>query len=186
MRKPRDSFCSYCGTEFLRPLRYPRKCPSSSCGAEVYANPIPVALVLLPVMQGERTGLLVVRRAIEPQVGKLALVGGFVEEFETWQEGAAREVWEEAGIRIDPAGLTPYWFASTEPRPNRVLLFTLAQPIQLAELAPFVKNHEVSERGVIFGTQGLEPLFAFSLHLRAATRFFAERGISATHQFRSI
>ncbi len=109
MRNPRDSFCSYCGSEFNRPLRYPRKCPNPGCGADVYANPIPVALALLPILVGERTGLLVVRRAIEPQLGKLALVGGFVEEYETWQQGAAREVWEEAGIRIDPAGLTPYF-----------------------------------------------------------------------------
>ena len=72
MRNPRDSFCSYCGREFARPLRYPRKCQNPSCGADVYANPIPVALVLLPVTVGEQTGLLVVRRAIEPQLGKLA------------------------------------------------------------------------------------------------------------------
>jgi ADP-ribose pyrophosphatase YjhB (NUDIX family) len=167
-------------------LRYPRKCPNSSCGAETYANPIPVALVLLPVTQGERTGLLLVRRAIEPQLGKLALAGGFVEEYETWQQGAAREVREEAGIHIDPAAITPYWFTSTEPRPNRVLLFGVGPKLRASDLPPFVVNHEVSERGVIFGTQGLEPLFAFSLHLKAATRFLGELGISGPHQFRPL
>jgi len=186
MRNPRDSFCSYCGSEFNRPLRYPRKCPNPGCGADVYANPIPVALAVLPVLVGERTGLLVVRRAIEPQLGRLALVGGFVEEYETWQQGAAREVREESGIQIDPAGLRPYFFASTEPRPNRVLLFALAPALRLSDIPTFVQNHEVSERGVIFGTQGLDPLFAFSLHLKVATRFFEERGIVGPHQFQRI
>jgi ADP-ribose pyrophosphatase YjhB (NUDIX family) len=186
MRNPRDSFCSYCGREFARPLRYPRKCQNPSCGADVYANPIPVALVLLPVTVGEQTGLLVVRRAIEPQLGKLALVGGFVEEFESWQQGAAREVREEAGLVIDPTKLVPYHFASTEPRPNRVLLFTLGPTLRASDLPTFVPNHEVSERGVIFGTQGLEPHFAFSLHLQMATRFFDERRIAGPHRFQPL
>ena len=183
MRNPRDSFCSYCGTEFLRPLRYPRKCQNPGCAAETYANPIPVALLLLPVLHKERMGLLVVRRAIEPQLGKLALVGGFVEEYETWQQGAAREAKEEAGVTVDPNTLAPYFFSSTELRPNRVLLFALGQPISSASLPSFVPNHEVSERGLIFGTQGLAPLFAFHLHLLASARFFDEKGSNGPHQF---
>ena len=67
----------------------------------------------------------------------------------------------------------PYFF-STEPRPNRVLLFALGQPISSASLPSFVLNHEVSERGLIFGTQGLALLFAFHLHLLASARFFDE------------
>ncbi len=183
MRNPRDSFCSYCGREFQRPLRYPRKCPNPGCGQETYANPIPVGLLLLPVVCKERMGLLVVRRAIEPQLGKLALVGGFIEEYETWQQGVAREAKEEAGVVVDPGTVAPYWFTSTDPRPNRVLLFALGQPISADSLRPFVANHEVSERGVIFGTQGLSPLFAFNLHLLAATRFFDEKGGNGPHQF---
>jgi hypothetical protein len=93
---------------------------------------------------------------------------------------------EEAGIQIDPAGLQPYFFASTEPRPNRVLLFALAPALRLSDIPTFVQNHEVSERGVIFGTQGLDPLFAFALHLKVATRFFEERGIVGPHQFQRI
>src|SRR5579872_1926321 len=86
---PRDTFCSYCGTRFADTTAYPRMC--TACGAQTWANPIPVAVLLLPVIDGARTGLLVVRRAIPP-VGKLALVGGFVEDHESWQAGAAREL----------------------------------------------------------------------------------------------
>ena len=85
----------------LRPLRYPRKCQNQAA-RQRRMQTIPVALLLLPVLHKERMGLLVVRRAIEPQLGKLALVGGFVEEYETWQQGAAREAKEEAGVTVDP------------------------------------------------------------------------------------
>ncbi|HWU89283.1 MAG TPA: NUDIX domain-containing protein, partial [Kofleriaceae bacterium] len=92
---PRDLFCSYCGARFADSMGYPRSC--AACGAQTWANPIPVAVVLVPIIDGDRAGLLVVRRAIPP-AGKLALIGGFVEEHESWQEGAAREVREEAGV----------------------------------------------------------------------------------------
>lgn len=174
----RDSFCSFCGTAYESPLTYPRTC--LSCGMVVYANPIPVSVVLQPIVVArdgaERTGLLVVRRAIPPHIGKLALVGGFVEETETWQVGGAREVHEEANLEISPSSLRPFWFTSTEPRPNRVLLFSVGEPIPAAQLPPWEANDEASARGVVFGPDGLDGLFAFPLHAEAVRRFFAERG----------
>jgi ADP-ribose pyrophosphatase YjhB (NUDIX family) len=161
----RDTFCSYCGARHAEPLAYPRTCPA--CAVTVWANPIPVAVVLQPIVVADRTGLLVVRRAIPPQIGKLALVGGFIEEHEAWADAAAREVREETGARIDPAGLAPFWYASSEPRPNRVLLFALAAPIALAALPPFTHDAESSERGVIFGPGELASVFAFSSHIEA-------------------
>lgn len=184
MRNPKDSFCSHCGGELARSHRYPRKCPRQSCSADIYANPIPVVLLLLPVWCEKRLGLLVVRRAIEPKVGKLALVGGFLEEHETWQQGAAREASEEAGVSVPPSSLVPYSFASSDPRPNRILLFARGQPLPSSELPPFVQNPEVSERGLIFGTHGLAPHFAFPLHLQASGRFFDETGHNGPHDFR--
>jgi 8-oxo-dGTP diphosphatase len=72
----RDQFCSACGTAYVAREAYPRRCPEPACGLEVWANPIPVAVTLVPVIDGARTGLLVVRRGIEPGRGRLALVGG--------------------------------------------------------------------------------------------------------------
>ncbi len=151
-------------------MAYPRTC--TACGAQIWANPIPVAVVLVPVIEGERTGLLVVRRAIPP-AGKLALVGGFVEEHESWQECGARELREEAGVAIDPATLEPLWYASSAPRPDRLLLFSLAPPVRAAELPAFAPNAEASERGIIFGADGLDEVLAFPLHAEAARRYFA-------------
>src|SRR5688572_229267 len=108
MKLARDTFCSFCGTAFAPPLGYPRTC--ASCNTQIWANPIPVSVVLVPIVREERAGLLVVRRAIEPQKGKLALAGGFLEEQETWAEGGAREIREETGIEIDPTKLKPFWF----------------------------------------------------------------------------
>jgi ADP-ribose pyrophosphatase YjhB (NUDIX family) len=174
---PRDTFCSYCGTRFADSTTYPRMC--TACGAQTWANPIPVAVVLLPVIDGGRTGLLVVRRAIPP-VGKLALVGGFVEEHEPWQVCAAREMREETGVVIDPTTLEPLWYASSAPRPDRVLLFSHAPAIDAAALPPFAPNTEASQRGVWFGAGGDAPddELGFSLHAEAARRYFARAGLA--------
>jgi ADP-ribose pyrophosphatase YjhB (NUDIX family) len=181
MTLTRDTYCSFCGTAYAPPLAYPRTC--AACKTQIWANPIPVSVVLVPVMQGARTGLLVIRRAIEPRKGKLALVGGFLEEHERWAEGGAREVREEAGVAVDPATIAPFWFTSTEPRPNRVLLFGVAAPIDAGALGAYEPNHETSERGLVFGPGGLDDVFAFPLHAEAARRFFAARGIGGDHAF---
>lgn len=181
MTLARDTFCSFCGTAYEPPLRYPRTC--TSCKTQVWANPIPVSVVLVPVMKSGKTGLLVVRRDIEPGKGKLAIAGGFLEDHETWQVGGAREVSEETGVTIDPAMLTPLWFTSSAPRPNRVLLFSVAAPLNASALGTYERDHETSERGLVFGPDGLDDIFAFPLHAEAARRFFAERGITGDHGF---
>ena len=184
MAKIRDAYCSYCGTKFPEPLAYPRTCVG--CGIEIWANPIPVSVVLVPVLVdgGARTGLLVVRRAIEPQKGKLAIVGGFLEEHETWQQGGAREVREETGAIADPETFETMWFASSAPRPNRVLLFSIARPIELSALPAFHQDKEASERGLVFGPDGLDAELAFPLHVEAVRRYFSARSITGPHAFR--
>jgi ADP-ribose pyrophosphatase YjhB (NUDIX family) len=186
MPNARDTFCSHCGAAYPQSLAYPRKCPNAQCAVEVWANPIPVAVALVPIEHAGRTGLLVVRRAIEPRIGMLALVGGFAEEHETWQAATAREVREESGVVIDATKLEPLWFTSTEPRPNRVLLFSIAAPLAAASIAPLAKNREVSERGAVFGPDGLQDVFAFPLHVRAAERWFASRGLRGPHAFTAL
>lgn len=175
------AFCHFCGTKFADTTRYPRTC--SGCKAQIWANPIPVAVVLVPIVDGARTGLLVVRRAIPPQIGKLALVGGFLEEHESWQHGGAREVREETGVVVEPSALEPHWFASSDPRPNRVMLFSVAPPQPRSALPPFTHDAEASERGLIFGPGGLDEVFAFPTHIDAARRYFSARGVDAAHGF---
>ena len=177
----RDQFCSACGTAFVPPLAYPRTCPNPACQLQVWANPIPVAVTLVPVLHGARTGLLVVRRGIPPRIGYLALVGGSVEDHERWQEAAAREVREEVQVDIDVATVSLVDAVSTEPRPNRILLFATCAPVDAAVLPVFAPSAESQARGVVFGPDGLDSEFAFPLHAAAARRWFADRGITGGH-----
>jgi ADP-ribose pyrophosphatase YjhB (NUDIX family) len=141
------------------------------------SHPLPVVVVLLPVTDGDRTGLLVIRRAVPPGIGKLAFVSGFLESHEPWQQGAAREVREETGVVIDPETLEPLWFASTTPKAHRILLFALAGPIAIDALPPH-RDPETLERGVIWGPDGLDDLFVYRFHVEVARRYFAPRGIT--------
>lgn len=63
-----------------------------------YTNPKPVAVALVPVYTDDGPRLLALRRAIEPNKGRIALPGGFMEAGEDSSQAAAREVLEETGL----------------------------------------------------------------------------------------
>ena len=79
----RNAHCGYCGQAFTPDAPWPRTC--AHCGQISYLNPVPVAVALVPVDDG----LLIVRRAIEPGRGLLALPGGYINHDETWQAACA-------------------------------------------------------------------------------------------------
>ncbi len=157
----KNSHCSYCGQPFTENQAWPRRC--QACGQASYLNPVPVAVVLLPVDDG----VLVVRRSIPPGQGQLALPGGFITLGETWQEAGARELWEETGMRLDPAEIRVFRVL-TAPE-GMILIFGLAVPRRAADLPPFVPNAESSERLVLAAPAAL----AFPLHTQAMREFFA-------------
>ena len=161
----RDDFCNSCGSQYADTAAYPRRC--ASCGHMVWANPSPVVVLLVPVKDGPRTGLLTVRRAIPP-VGELAFVSGFMDRGESWQQSAVRELEEEANVRIAPEDLRPWHFIST-PDGGTVLMFATAPAINAEDMPPFVPNDEASERTVIFDCVPL----AFPLHNEVATKYFS-------------
>ena len=74
-------------------------CPD--CGYIVYDNP---KVVVGAVCTWEEK-ILLCRRAIEPRKGHWTFPAGFMELNESTQEGAAREVWEEACASIHIDGL---------------------------------------------------------------------------------
>jgi hypothetical protein len=75
------------------------------------------------------------------------------------------------------------WFASSDPKPNRLLVFSVAPPQPVSGLPPYVRDTETSERGLVYGPGGIEHVFAFPLHVEAARRYFAERGVTGPHDF---
>jgi len=93
--------CSYCGARYAASLPWPRTC--ANCGETTWSNPLPVAVVLLPVTYTDgQMGLVVVRRDIEPFRGDIALPGGFIETGESWREAAVRELREETDLLAEP------------------------------------------------------------------------------------
>lgn len=161
MSPKKNSFCSFCGGKFPAG-NFPKTC--GSCGETTWLNPIPVAVVLQPVDDG----LLVIRRGIPPQLGELALPGGFINLGETWQQGASRELYEETGIVVNPASLVIFDVVSTERPP--LIIFARAPRLRSDELEPFTLNSEVTERMVLTVPAQL----AFPSHTEMARRFFAQ------------
>lgn len=157
-----DSHCTYCGHPFAPDAPWPRRC--EQCARVSYRNPLPVSVVLLPVDEG----ILAVRRAHDPGRGRLALPGGFIELPESWQEAGARELYEETGIKLDPATLQPFRVYSAPD--GTLLVFGLAPPVAAEALPPFSPTAESSER-VVLG----EPVeLAFSLHTKVLREYFAK------------
>src|SRR5262249_55249353 len=151
MTPTRNSHCTYCGARFADGQPWPRTC--ATCGQTSFLNPLPVAVVLVPV----GNGLLAVRRAIPPRAGELALPGGYINLGESWQAAGAREVFEETGLTIDPATIRDFRVLSAPD--GTVLIFGLAAPLQ-GPAPTLVANEEVSELVVL---EHPTPL-AFSLH----------------------
>ncbi len=68
-----------------------------SCDTIHYQNP-KVVVGCIPVFENK---ILLCRRNIEPKKGYWNLPAGFMENGETVEEGALREVWEEAGAKVE-------------------------------------------------------------------------------------
>ena len=99
--------CSHCGKALSRAIppgddRERFICPS--CGRIHYENPRMV-VGCIPLWQDR---LLLCRRSIEPRVGTWTLPAGFLENGESVEEGARRELHEEAlatALELQPYGL---------------------------------------------------------------------------------
>lgn len=135
--------CSYCGHRLPHHAGWPRTC--ASCGSVAYRNPLPVAVLAVPV---EDLGVLMVRRVDHP--AGLAFPSGYIEHGERWQDAAARELVEETGIRVSPETIREVRVRS-DAEGTLLLVFATAPAIARAELGAFVPSAEVSEVVVVSG-----------------------------------
>jgi ADP-ribose pyrophosphatase YjhB (NUDIX family) len=131
-------------------------------------NPLPVAVALVPVRTGAGTGLVVVRRGIEPGYGRLGLPGGFMEVGESWREAMARELYEETTIVADPGSIRLFDVHSP-PTAHTLQVFGLLPALDETELPPMVPNEETLEWLVVTEPQDL----VFATHTRAMADYFA-------------
>lgn len=89
-------FCPKCGSEqFVEHNDKSKKC--EACGFVYYFNP---SAATVAVIRNARNEILCARRAKDPAKGTLDLPGGFCDCFESSEEGVAREVLEETGLRV--------------------------------------------------------------------------------------
>jgi len=159
----KNSHCSYCGNRFKDTALWPRRC--TRCGNSAYLNPLPVAVVILPVADG----LVVIRRDTEPQKGTLTLPGGYIDAGETWQEAGSRELLEETGIEITHDEITLYDVQNG--LDNTLVIFGLAAKQPLSVLKPF-SSEETAE--VVLIDRPIE--LGFAMHTQVMRRYFTEAG----------
>lgn len=89
-------YCPKCGSSrFDIHNEKSRQC--ADCGFVYYFNPSSATVAFIV---NSRDELLVCRRAKEPAKGTLDLPGGFVDLYETGEEGVIREVKEETGLQV--------------------------------------------------------------------------------------
>ena len=89
-------FCPVCGSSHFVVNNFKSK-RCQACGFTYYANPGSATAAFIV---NDNDELLVVRRAKEPAKGTLDLPGGFVDMYETGEEGMRREIKEETGLDV--------------------------------------------------------------------------------------
>ena len=90
----RHRFCARCGQPTaMAKGGWQRDC--ASCGAQHFPRVDPVAIMLV-----EHDGALLLGRQTRFPPGRYSALAGFIEPGETIEEAVAREVMEEAGVRV--------------------------------------------------------------------------------------
>ena len=97
-------YCPVCGSEHFD-VNNEKSKRCTDCNFTYYFNPSAACVAFII---NNREELLVCRRAKEPAKDTLDLPGGFIDMYETGEEGIAREVREETGLIVNQ---TEYLFS---------------------------------------------------------------------------
>ena len=170
------NFCSNCGfsqLEFVIPAGDNRpRYVCQTCGTIHYTNPKIVA-GCLPVWKDQ---VLLAKRAIEPRRGYWNIPAGYLENKESVEEGALREVWEETQATVEIENVLAIY---SIPRISQVYVFFRGQL-----LTPDYGIGEESMEVQLFKEEHIPwREIAFYSSKFALEHFFADRkrGVFQTH-----
>ncbi|MEM9887000.1 MAG: NUDIX hydrolase [Bacteroidota bacterium] len=118
------NFCSNCGSDHLE-YRIPKgdnraRQICGNCKMIHYTNP-KIVTGCLPIWEDQ---VLLCKRAIEPCKGLWNVPAGYLENGETAEEGAMREVWEEAEAKVHILGVLAIY---SLPHVNQIYIHFLGQ-----------------------------------------------------------
>jgi NAD+ diphosphatase len=174
----RHRFCAACGqATAIAKGGWQRTC--SSCCAEHFPRVDPVTIMLV-----EHAGELLLGRQPRFPAGNYSALAGFVEPGESIEEAVAREVFEEAGVRVRQVS---YVASQPWPFPSSLMIGCLAHAddpaltvdeteledarwFTRAEVADAIAASDRGEGGAAFSAP---PRFAIANHLM---RWWIERG----------
>jgi NAD+ diphosphatase len=173
-------FCPGCGSPSVRTPNH-RAFSCDNCGFEFFLNTAPtVAGLILDSRDPER--ILLIRRGRDPEKGKLALPGGFVDPGENAEKALRREVREELGLSIE---IDRYLCSLPNNDLYRGTVYPALDLFFVARTHRFVQagihSPEVLEISWRFLNSGFENDLAFPT-MQAACRIFQCR---ASRQYRS-
>ena len=129
--------------------------------------PIKVQGIVYRQRRGGDVEILLLKRS-EEDGGFWQMLTGTMEMNESVEECLVRELWEETGVRIDPAGIELFRVMSAPD--GTLLVFGLAPGMGAADLPLFAPLPETMERVILMEAVEL----AFPLHTAAVKEWFEQ------------
>ncbi len=170
------NYCSHCGSDQLV-FRIPEgdnfpRLVCGNCGTIHYSNP-KIVTGCLSIWEDK---VLLCKRAIEPRVGYWNVPSGYLENKESVEEGAKRELWEEARAQVDLLGVHSIY---SLPHIDQVYVHFLGR---LTELT-FEPGEESLETALFTETEIPWSEIAFTSSEFSLKRYFADvqHGQHKTH-----
>lgn len=149
--------CLNCGSPHSQ-NEYPKRC---ACGHDMYENPIPVVVVLVPV---KNKGILIQKRGIAPKIGEFCLVSGYLNKGELPEVCAKREALEECGVVLNQVQFLGFEYGDSQ---KNLLMVYLSNEINELDIH-FMPNEEVTE----IGFTSIPVELAFRVHTEYLEKYF--------------